>query len=1121
MQHNPDIITNFYESAVRQWEQVVIGREELSEEERQYIEEFDKEISAEMEAHRKQISRAILELGGINDPVYEDIPLHLKRKTGHTLDYIVGELRGVYGYPVFTAEDVYDLITQSRPKRFVSTEASMKLSAEPLTQEQVSKMDIYNYIEKEFDVPVRGRATTKMGKAVGSYYTHSDLIRIKSWGDLPALAHELGHKIYPSVSFSKEASSELAKLDYEPQKARIDEGFSEYIRIRLSQGAREAQQLAPKAHAEFETILARNPEIFKKFSGLERLYEAYRNQGAINRVLNHIDYKGKYKKKRKPGDGWRWFSQQFLQWFYLTSNLVKEAETITGTKIPTLKNPIMLAKYYRNWSTGWARKCVLESFVDEYGRPIGKSLKEILEPISPDELQTWLAYVVSLRAQNLEKREINTGFYAEDVEYFVKTFDNPTWRKAAEEFTEWSNRPLDLLAKYGGLSQETVKIIKDANPIYITFKRILDNENVRAVGSGKRFADLPQTPKRIVGSGRMLENVLEATIDHLSYALTRVGKLAVTKSIMELQEEVPGLGKWIVEVPPPTRAFTFKAEQIKDQLTDILGEVLPEGTKIPKEIYDEVLTVFTQSPIYTGKDNIVMFWRDGKRRYFEVDPELYTELRGLEPYVAGNFLKFTRVFVDLVRFGAIQFNTAFFSRNLIKDTGTFMVRSKAKYPQIYDTIMGIVQGITAKKEAPEWRAKGILSPSTSSGLFLSATQSLINELINEKSGLKGKLRAFVFNPATFIENLTAAGELGPRMREFYKVYNEKLKEGKTEPEAFVEAVVAGKEVTVDFSEGGPLAKALNMLIPFFSANIQGTRQTLLSLKEYPVRTVTRGIGYFTILSLLLWWRNKDKEWWKNLRPEYKYNNLYFEIDENQILRIPIPWEIGFIFSGLPTATMDYLFDNDPDAARGIFTGIKNIMPEFNIALLSPILDVLRNQSWSGVPIESAAMKWEYPTERKKETTTQIASNLSKILDDMGAKVSPVQLDYLLDQWTGGLWRRMGKYFETFFTEEGRKNMAQAPEEFLPVYNSFWLRTPYYPANAMDKYYDDLIELRQKKVSGVASKEELKILNRIEPYSSKIKELTLKKDKYEQMGMRNEMMEIDKKLGQMLEKLGYR
>ena len=337
-------------------------------------------------------------------------------------------------------------------------------------------MDIYNYIEKEFDVPVRGRATTKMGKAVGSYYTHSDLIRIKSWGDLPALAHELGHKIYPSVSFSKEASSELAKLDYEPQKARIDEGFSEYIRIRLSQGAREAQQLAPKAHAEFETILSNNPEIFKKFSGLERLYEAYRNQGAINRVLNHIDYKGKYKKKRKPGDGWRWFSQQFLQWFYLTSNLVKEAETITGTKIPTLKNPIMLAKYYRNWSTGWARKCVLESFVDEYGRPIGKSLKEILEPISPDELQTWLAYVVSLRAQNLEKREINTGFYAEDVEYFVKTFDNPTWRKAAEEFTEWSNRPLDLLAKYGGLSQETVKIIKDANPIYITFKRILDNE---------------------------------------------------------------------------------------------------------------------------------------------------------------------------------------------------------------------------------------------------------------------------------------------------------------------------------------------------------------------------------------------------------------------------------------------------------------------------------------------------------------------------------------------------------------------------------------------------------------------------------------------------------------------
>jgi len=40
----------------------------------------------------------------------------------------------------------------------------MKLSAEPLTQEQVSKMDIYNYIEKEFDVPVRGRQPLKWEK---------------------------------------------------------------------------------------------------------------------------------------------------------------------------------------------------------------------------------------------------------------------------------------------------------------------------------------------------------------------------------------------------------------------------------------------------------------------------------------------------------------------------------------------------------------------------------------------------------------------------------------------------------------------------------------------------------------------------------------------------------------------------------------------------------------------------------------------------------------------------------------------------------------------------------------------------------------------------------------------
>ena len=53
-----------------------------------------------------------------------------------------------------------------------------------------------------------------------------------------------------------------------------------------------------------------------------------------------------------------------------------------------------------------------------------------------------------------------------------------------------------------------------------------------------------------------------------------------------------------------------------------------------------------------------------------------------------------------------------------------MVRSKAKYPQIYDTIMGIVQGITAKRSS-RMESEGNIKIFHLFWTILSATQSLI------------------------------------------------------------------------------------------------------------------------------------------------------------------------------------------------------------------------------------------------------------------------------------------------------------------------------------------------------------------------------------------------------------
>ena len=68
------------------------------------------------------------------------------------------------------------------------------MSLEPKTTKTINKTDIMNWVEKEFNVPIKSKVTHKW-KAAGVYYPSKWLIRLKKWGELPVLTHELAHHI--------------------------------------------------------------------------------------------------------------------------------------------------------------------------------------------------------------------------------------------------------------------------------------------------------------------------------------------------------------------------------------------------------------------------------------------------------------------------------------------------------------------------------------------------------------------------------------------------------------------------------------------------------------------------------------------------------------------------------------------------------------------------------------------------------------------------------------------------------------------------------------------------------------------------------------------------------------
>ena len=74
--------------------------------------EYQQQFYKDEKELRKQIRKAVMNLGGVNDPDYEYLPRWCKRKTGKGLDYLAAEITA-QGFPVEDAEGLYLLITEN------------------------------------------------------------------------------------------------------------------------------------------------------------------------------------------------------------------------------------------------------------------------------------------------------------------------------------------------------------------------------------------------------------------------------------------------------------------------------------------------------------------------------------------------------------------------------------------------------------------------------------------------------------------------------------------------------------------------------------------------------------------------------------------------------------------------------------------------------------------------------------------------------------------------------------------------------------------------------------------------------------------------------------------------
>lgn len=930
--------------------------------------------------------------------------------------------------------------------------------------EQVGRDEIRAYIDKEFDVPIRkgARGGGHRKSVLGLYLGHEEAILEKVWGDIWTEAHEVAHHVDKKLGitaklhmYSDTLKKELKALDYDPKKRRVNEGFAEFIRHDLTIG--DARKLAPNFYQHWENILSKDPELKQKYETLKDMYRRYHQQGAESRIDAQVDTENKGA-KLPLGLKIKRASQRLYSLFVDSlkplDTIVTEARKEKARKDNTLytpleidQDPYELATFLKGTSRSKAEAWVMDRTFDYVGRTTGKSLLETLNPvIKAGKIKEFVRYLIARRALVLADRGIDVGVELADAKYVFDKYESPEWHRISDEFHDWADRALDYLEEAGGLSKEAHQAIRDLNPFYVALKRHFADEQGGIAGSaGRGIANVSSPIKRIHGGGEMIVNPIEGMIAEVHKIILAADRIRVARAIAELND-IEGMGRLIQKMDPPMEGKEFN-------LGAIAADLERMGIDLAGADLDALLTVFTQSNNFKGKNDTVQFWRDGKRVYYKIDPQLHEALMSLETkrlpkvldMIFSPFTKMKRLFTTGINFG---FGLV---RNPMRDIMTATMYTKGRGNVLESgarSIKGVIKDVTGDPIARRFKELGG-EMATMMGQDRSSTMRVVDKMVMQNKSFAGKVMYAVSHPGQVIDilrNIAQITEMGPRVGEFEMLLRMgEAKYGKDDPRAVIEAFNSARDLTVNFSRNGTYGQILNQIIPFWNATMQGADKAVRFARQHPVKFAVRGIGNIMIPSLVLWAINRDKEWYKDLPLSYKYLNWFIQVDDKTVIRIPKPFELGVLFGGFVEAVLDQTTDVDDDAISewgGLMVG--SLFPGVIPATFEPATEVGLNRDWLLRPIESAEMQRMMKTERYRENTSELAKAMSRGMEKLfpeGWILGPAQIDHLLNGYTGGMWRGMR------WAGKERKTKSD-----IPVAGTLFMRLGTTPRRYVDNAY---------------------------------------------------------------------
>lgn len=408
----------------------------------------------------------------------------------------------------------------------------------------------------------------------------------------------------------------------------------------------------------------------------------------------------------------------------------------------------------------------------------------------------------------------------------------------------------------------------------------------------------------------------------------------------------------------------------------------------------------------SGAD-VVKFKVDGEDRYAVLDTETVTVggkkfdtgvpaellVKGMEGIPAQMPFVFRALSMpaQLLR-KAVTLSPLYMAKQVFRDSLAAPIVSGANFTPVLGALRQIGSPAAATLE----------SRFVTGGQYMTGTSEDLSKILRDvASGKPGWMSAL----SKFEAMGMAADALTRRAQ-----YNSYIAQGMSEMEATLMALES-----MNFNKRGasPSIHILNSLIPFLNAQIQGLNVLYKAFTgklpfndklKIQQKLLLRG-GMLAAASMVYAALMEDDEAYKNATPDQKYGNWFIRLPGlDEPVRLPVPFEIGYIFKALPEAIYNTMTQKEggEEAVKAFKQILLQTIPggsSYGIPqALKPAIEAgLGKSFYTGRDILSAREKELLPEEQFRANTSDIAKAFGKTFD-----ISPVMMEYVVRGYTGTL-----------------------------------------------------------------------------------------------------------------------